>query len=168
MGRTVADTCLLFATQVGQHDSDPLSFPVDGEVFAEPWPVDLGSLRVAWSEDFGGVPVEKGIRQTMRAKMKAMKPLFRSLDEVGMDFGEADRCFDVIRAVGFLARYQEAYDKDPSSLGPNVRANYELGAKMSLADFAWAHTEQTKIYRRFQETFRDYDLVLSPTVGCTR
>src|SRR6516164_2824224 len=55
MGRTVADTCLLFATQVGEHDSDPLSYPIDGEVFAEPWPVDLGTLKVAWSEDFGGV-----------------------------------------------------------------------------------------------------------------
>src|SRR5215468_2063911 len=66
MGRSVADTCLLFATQVGCHDSDPLSFPIHGEVFAEPWAVDLGSLKVAWSEDFGGVPVEKGIRRTLQ------------------------------------------------------------------------------------------------------
>ncbi len=56
------------------------------------------------------------------------------------------------------------YDKDPNSLGPNVRANYEMTARMSLADMAWAHTEQTRIFRRFQETFRDYDLVVSPTV----
>jgi amidase len=44
-----------------------------------------------------------------------------------------------------------------------VRANYEMGAKMSLADTAWAHAEQTRIFRRFQARFRDYDLVLSPT-----
>ena len=152
MGRTVADTCLLYATQVGQHDTDPLSFPIDGAVFAEPWPVDLGSLRVAWSEDFGGVPVEKGIRRTMRAKIKAMKHLFRSLDEVKMDFGEADRCFDVVRAVSFVARYREAYEKNRELLGPNIRANYEIGANMTLADFAWAHAEQTRIFRKFQET----------------
>ena len=30
MGRTVADTCLLYATQIGQHDSDPLSLPHRG------------------------------------------------------------------------------------------------------------------------------------------
>src|SRR5215468_2873368 len=66
MGRSVADTCLLFATQVGCHDSDPLSFPVDGRSLIEPRPLDLGSLKVAWSEDFGGVPVEKGIRRTMQ------------------------------------------------------------------------------------------------------
>ena len=145
MGRTVADTCLLYATQIGQHDQDPLSFPIDGAAFAEPWPVDLGSLRVAWTEDFGGAPVEKGIRATMREKMKAMKPLFRSLDKVEVDYGEADRCFDVIRAVSFLSRYHDA--------------------KLSLADFAWAHGEETRIFRKFQELYRDYDLVLGPTVG---
>jgi len=167
MGRTVADTCLLFATQVGQHDSDPLSFPIHGEVFAEPWAVDLGSLKVAWSEDFGGVPVEKGIRRTLRAKIKAMKHLFASLDEVKMDLGEADKCFDVVRAVNFVARYRDAYENHRNLLGPNIRANYEIGANMTLADFAWAHAEQTRIFRKFQQLYKDYDLVLGPTVGVT-
>ncbi|MEM7749680.1 MAG: amidase family protein, partial [Pseudomonadota bacterium] len=44
-------------------------------------------------------------------------------------------------------------------------ANYELGANMTLADFAWAHTEQTRIFRRFQETFQDYDIVIAPSVA---
>jgi Asp-tRNA(Asn)/Glu-tRNA(Gln) amidotransferase A subunit family amidase len=167
MGRTVADACLLFATQVGLEDRDPLSYPVDELAFAEPWPVDLANLRVAWTEDFGGTPVEKGIRKTLRAKMKAMKHLFRRCDEIKMDMGEADRCFDVIRSVGFLARYGEAYRKNPQLLGPNIRANYEIGAKMNLADFAWAHTEQTRIFRKFQQLYKDYDLVIGPTIGVT-
>jgi Asp-tRNA(Asn)/Glu-tRNA(Gln) amidotransferase A subunit family amidase len=165
MGRSVADTCLLYATQIGQHDQDPLSFPVDGAAFAEPWPVDLGSLRVAWTEDFSGAPVEKGIRATMREKIKAMKPLFRSLDRVEVDYGEADRCFDVVRAVSFLSRYQDAYTNNRKMLGPNIVANYEIGAKLSLADFAWAHGEQTRLFRKFQDLYKDYDLVLAPTVG---
>jgi Asp-tRNA(Asn)/Glu-tRNA(Gln) amidotransferase A subunit family amidase len=39
-----------------------------------------------------------------------------------------------------------------------------MAADMTLADMAWAHAEQTRIFRRFQPSFRDYDLVLSPTV----
>ena len=120
MGRSVADVCLLYATQIGQHDADPLSFPIEGDAFAEPWPVDLGSLRVAYTEDFGGAPVEKGIRETFRAKIKAMKPLFRSLDKVEVDYGGADRCFDVIRAVSFLSRYQDLYTNNRKMLGPNI------------------------------------------------
>jgi len=109
MGRNVADVCLLFAAQVGQHDMDPLTFPLEAESLAEPWPIDLGSLKVAYTEDFGGAPVEKGIRATFREKIKAMKHLFRSLDKVEVDYGGADRCFDVIRAVSFLSRYHDAY-----------------------------------------------------------
>ncbi len=167
MGRTVADTCQLLAAQAGHDAIDPLSFPLDPQALGQPRDVDLGGLRVAWTEDFGQCPVELPIRQVMRDRMSKMKHLFKSCDEVGFDFGEADRCFDVLRALAFVQRYQEQYEKDRSILGPNIRANYELGAKMTLADVAWAEAEQTRIYRRFQATFRDYDLVLAPTVPVT-
>jgi amidase len=167
MGRSVADVCLLYATQIGQHDMDPLSFPLEADAYAEPWPVDLGSLKVAYTEDFGGAPVEKGIRQTFREKVKSMKHLFRRFDKVDVDYGGADRCFDVIRAVSFLSRYHDAYTNNRKMLGPNIVANYEIGAKLTLADFAWAHGEQTRIFRVFQQIYRDYDLVIGPTVGFT-
>jgi Asp-tRNA(Asn)/Glu-tRNA(Gln) amidotransferase A subunit family amidase len=163
MSRTVADTCLLMAAQAALDDCDPLSYPVDGRAFAVPEPRDPGSLRVAFTEDFGVCPVDQPIRRVFRDKIEAMRHLFRSCDAVEFEFGEADRCFDVIRAANYAARYREIYEKDPNSLGPNVRANYEVAAGMTLADMAWAHVEQTRMFRRFQHTFRDYDLVLAPT-----
>jgi amidase len=163
MGRSVADTCLLMAAQTAMDACDPLSFPVDAAGFAVPKRIDVGTLRVAWTEDFGVCPVDQPIRRTLRSRIAAMQHLFRCCDPVEFDFGGAHRCFDVLRAVSYVGRYREAYENDRASLGPNIIANYEMGAQMSLADFAWAHAEQTQIYRRFQETFRDYDLVLSPT-----
>ena len=163
MGRTVADTCLLLAAQAALDDCDPLSYPVDGRAFAAPAPRDPGSLRVAYTEDFGISPVDAPIREVFRGRIAAMRHCFRSCEEIAFDFGEADRCFDVIRAMGYAARYREMYEKDPASLGPNVRVNYEMAAGMTMADVAWAHLEQTRIFRRFQQTFRDYDLVLAPT-----
>ncbi len=163
LGRTVADACLLLGAQAAMDDCDPLSYPVDPLEFAVPEARDLGSLRVAYTEDFGICPVDKTIRKVFRDKIAAMRHLFRSCDEVTFDFAQADHCFDVIRAANYVAKYRDAYEKDPNTLGPNVRANYEIGAKMSLADMAWAHLEETRIFRRFQQTFRDYDLVLAPT-----
>ena len=107
------------------------------------------------------------IRQAMREKIAAMSHLFARCDHIVIDMGEADRCFDVVRAQGFVARYQAQYEQDPSLLGPNIRANYEIGAKMTLSDAAWAAGEQTRIFRRFQALYRDYDLILSPTVPVT-
>lgn len=163
MGRTVGDACLLLAAQAAMDACDPLSYPVDPRSFAVPEARDLAALRVAYTEDFGVCPVDRDIRRVFQGKIAAMRHLFRSCEPVEFDLREADRCFDVIRAANYLTRYRDAYEKDPASLGPNVRANYEIGARMSLADMAAAHTEQTHMFRRFQETFRDYDIVLAPT-----
>lgn len=163
MGRTVEDTCLLMAAQAAMDDCDPLSYPVDPLSFTPPQPRDLASLRVAYTEDFDVCPVDQPIRQVFREKIGAMRHLFRSCDAFAFDFAEADRCFDAIRAANYVVRYRDAYEKDPQSLGPNIRANYEIGARLSLTDVASAHTEQTRLFRRFQQTFRDYDVVLAPT-----
>jgi amidase len=167
MGRTVGDLRLLFAAQIGMDDREPLAFPLDPGAIAMARPVDLGRLRVAYTEDFGQCPVSGEIRRVFRSQIAAMRHLFRSCDEVAFDFGEADACFDVVRAQSYVDRYRDDYNKDPSSLGSNVRVNYEMAAKMTLAEMAWAHAEQTRIFRRFQARLRDYDLVLSPTVPVT-
>lgn len=167
MGRSVADAALLFAAQAAFDESDPLAYPIDGSEFATLEPADLGSLRIAWTEDFGTSPVDASIRKVFRGKIGAMRHLYRSCDEVQFDFGDADRCFDVIRAMSFVDRFRDLYDKDPGALGANVRANYEAGVRMTIADVAWAHAEQTRLFRRFQQTFRNFDFVLAPTTGVT-
>jgi amidase len=163
MGRTVADACLQLAASAGLSAGDPLTYELDPLSFLLPRHVDLGSLRVGWTEDFGVCAVDDDIRKVFRAKVEAMKHLFRSCDEVTFDLGEAHRCFDVLRAESFVAGMHEAYQRDPASLGPNTRANYEMGAKMSLVDSAWAQAEQTRILGKFQAAFEDYDVILSPT-----
>ena len=163
MGRTVADACLQLAASAGVSASDPLTYALDPMSFLLPANVDLGSLRVGWTEDFGVCAVDNQIRQVFRDKIAAMRHLFRSCDEIQFDLGEAHRCFDVLRAESFVAGMHEAYQRDPQSLGPNTRANYEMGAAMSLVDSAWAQAEQTRILGRFQAAFEDYDVILSPT-----
>lgn len=163
MGRTVADACLQMAASAGPHAGDPLSYPLDPLQFLNPGIADLGSLRVAYTEDFGACDVDDGIRATFREKIAAMRHLFAACDPIDLDVGEAHRCFDVLRAEAFVAGMRDAYEKDPSSLGPNTRANFEMGAAMNLKDCAWAQAEQTRLIKRFQRAYDDYDLILSPT-----
>ena len=50
----------------------------------------------------------------------------------------------------------------PEAMGPNLIANMEIAAALTLADRAWAHLEQTRITRRFAKAFEQYDLILAP------
>ncbi|ONN64563.1 amidase [Herbaspirillum sp. VT-16-41] len=163
MGRDVADTMLQLRATIGLHVSDPLSYAVSDSEFAALPEIDLAQLRIGYTEDFGVCEVDDGIRQVFRDKIAAIAGLVKVCEPVQVDMGEAHRAFDVIRAEAFVAGFEAAYRRDPSSLGPNTRANYEMGAAMSLSDCAWAQGEQTRIFRRFQQLYERYDLIVSPT-----
>lgn len=162
MGRTVADTAMMLAASVGPDARDPLSYPVNASAF---WPlqeVDLASLRVGTTEDFGLCLVDPEIRRVFRQRVQAIQPLVASCEPVDLQLSHADRTFDILRAESFVAAFGETYRNTPDTLGPNVRANMEIAAAITLADRAWAHLEQTRIARRFAKAFEQYDLILAP------
>lgn len=163
MGRNVAEARLQLAATAGLDSGDPLSYDVDATAFLAAREVDLSRLRVGWTEDFGVCDVDADIRRTFRRKLDAMRGLFAECEPIEVDFADAHRAFDVIRAESFVAGLRAAYENDPDSLGSNTRANYELGAAMTLADSAAAHSAQTAISRRFQRLFSRYDVILAPT-----
>ena len=163
MGRSVADACLQLAASAGPHAGDPLSHPLDPLAFLQPGAVDLSRLRVACTEDFDCCDVDPGIREAFRRRIDAIRPLVAACEPVKLQLGEVHRCFDVLRAEAFVAGMRATYERDPDSLGPNPRSNYEMGARMSLADVAWAQAEQTRVVQRFQRVFDDFDVLLSPT-----
>lgn len=164
MGRNVADTWLQLAATVGVAPNDPLSytFHMASTMAGEP-SVDLSKLRVGYTEDFGVCDVDDDIRAVFRRKIDHLKSAFAVCEEVEIDMQHAHRCFDIVRAEAFVVSLQSAYEKDPDSLGANPKANYEMGARMALKDCVWAGAEQTRIFRRFQQLFNQYDLILSPT-----
>nr|WP_315431625.1 amidase [uncultured Albidiferax sp.] len=162
MGRTVADTALQFAASVGPDPRDPLSYPVDAAQF---WPlkdIDLSRLRIGTTEDFGICIVDPEIRRVFRQRVEAIRPLVAQCEPVDLQLGDADRAFDVLRAESFVAAFADTFRNAPETLGPNVRANVEMAAAITLADRAWAHLEQTRISRRFAKAFEQYDLILAP------
>ncbi|WP_411881577.1 amidase [Polaromonas sp. YR568] len=167
MGRNVADTALLLSASVGADARDPLSYPVDASAFWPLKPVDLSTLRVGTTEDFGMCIVDPEIRRVFRQRVEAIRPLVASCEPVDLQLGDADRAFDTLRAESFVAAFADTYRKAPETLGPNVRANMEIAAAITLADRAWAHLEQTRISRRFAKAFEQYDLILAPVTPVT-
>ncbi len=162
MGRDVHDTALLMAASVGFDARDPLSAHVTAQDFLNLPQVDLSQLRVGFTEDFGLCAVDAGVRRTFRHRVEALRPWVARCEPWVPKLGDADRAFDVLRAEAFLAAFADTYRTAPETLGPNVRANVELAASITLADRAWAHLEQTRLARQFAAAFEHFDVLLSP------
>ncbi len=168
MARTVDDAMLMVAAMGGHDADDLLSRPSNietAQAMAGSAPVDLTTLRVAATSDFGFAPVERIIAEALRAKVDAAQPWLGRLAFAHPDCHGADRAFAVLRAVMFLGRHRALLRARPDQIGPNVRANIEEGLGYSAADVADALSLQTAMHRRWQAFFREHDILLAPSVA---
>ena len=171
MARNVADCALMLAAMASDNALDPLAYTMPGEAVrgrADRWhpvrPIDPAALRLAWSEDFGQAPTEGIIREAMRARAAALAPMFAVAEQAHPDVSGGDEAFEVLRAAGVLTAHAERVKTHPELCGPNMHANVAEGLGYSLADQARASTLQTQIYRRFQEFFTRYDVLVTPAI----
>jgi amidase len=170
MARTIPDTCLLLSTMVSDDARDPLATTVHGQRirragdFFPPAPVDLSCLRVALTPDFGFAPTERHIAEVFAEKTGLFRHVFARAEDATPDCSGADEAFEVLRAQNFLTSHLERVRTQPQDVGPNIRANVAEGLRYTLEDAARAHAQQTVLYRRWQEFFTGYDVVLTPSI----
>ncbi len=171
MARDAMDAALMFSAMADDDAVDPLAYTLHGrdvrrgdrDLFP-PLQVDLSSLRVAATPDFGFAPTEKAIREVFAERVAKLEPLFARVEMAHPDCAGTDEAFEVLRAAEFLAGHLEKCQKTPELVGPNIRANVEAALKYSLLDYSRAATEQTRIYRGWQDFFRKHDLIISPAI----
>jgi Asp-tRNA(Asn)/Glu-tRNA(Gln) amidotransferase A subunit family amidase len=170
MARTVADVRLMLSVMASDSGADPLATTIHGRVvrapadFAASPPVDLSSLRAAFTPDFGFAPTEAAIRAVFGRLTARLAPLFGRAEAASPDCAGTDEAFEVLRAVGFLAGHHDRVMKTPDQVGPNVRANVEEGLGYTALDVARAETAQTAIYRRWQAFFEHWDVIITPAI----
>ena len=162
MGRTVADAALLLSAQAAHDRRDPFSHALDPRLLRGPGKIELSRLKVGFTEDLGVAAVDPGIREVFRARVAKIAPLFGTCEPRDPDLGPAHEIFEILRGVIFVAAHKERLEKHRDRLGPNVIDNTERGLKYSLADVAWAQTEQTKTYRRFLTLMEEFDVLICP------
>jgi amidase len=164
MARNVPDLALLLGAIANYDARDMLAFPAGPMRM----PIaDLGTLRVAFTPDFGFAPTSNAVRTAFAVKTGLLAPLFGAADAASPDCTGADEAFEILRAVSFLAGFGATYQTNPERLGPNVRANVEEGLRYTAADVARATQIQTRLYQNWQQFFDQYDVLIAPSVTIT-
>lgn len=165
MGRTVEDAHLLLSVQAAHDPRDPFSHPGGPEIAAPLREADLGSLRVAISADLDCVPIDAAIARTFRERTARFTHVFGTVEETAPDFGPIHDVFEVLRGLSFVSAHGERVRNHRELLDRNVIDNVERGLEYSLADVAWAHVEQARIFRTYQAFFDRYDVLICPAAS---
>lgn len=165
MARDVPDLCLLLSAIATADGRDPLA-PVEppGPRLLQPAPLDLGTLRVAVTPDFGFAPTSAAVRALFAERVGRMRSWFGAADDDSPDCTGTDEAFEVLRALSFLHAHGTRAARHPDQVGPNVRANVAEGERYTAADVARAMGLQTQIFRGWQGFMSRVDLVISPAM----
>lgn len=163
MARSMDDLILMLRSCQEYDPNDPLSAVSAPDRFEALAQVDLKDLRVGYSVDFGGAPVDPDIRDTFLDRIARIAPHVKDCRPADLDLGAMDRCFDILRAESFIAAFGEALKDAPDAFGAHIAGNVALGQSLTLTDRAWAHAEQTRILRKFNAVMQDFDVILLPT-----
>ncbi|HTW26055.1 MAG TPA: amidase family protein [Acetobacteraceae bacterium] len=169
MARNVGDLALLLSVMAGADARDPLAatVPPDAAPLARPAPIDPSSLRVAATPDFGFAAMERVVVAAFEDKTAAMRDLFGVMEQASPDCRGTDEAFAVLRALGFLGAHADQVRAQPEPIGPNIRANVAEAARYGADDIARAFVTQTAIYRRWQDFFTRFDVLLAPAMSIT-
>ena len=169
MARTVADTALLLSViadrTTGSRPRDPMAFPFDSSALANLDSVDPASLRIAVSEDLGGVLVSQSTRRTFRERIERLSASVAVCEPHTIDLRRAPDVDWKVRSDLFVAQYHAEAETWSDDFNPNIRSSYDAALQTPMRDIAIARQIQMELCGEFQSIFDDYDVLLCPGVS---
>ncbi len=162
IARTVEDVAFLFSAMSGPDIRSPISMTEPGTVFSRPLARDFRKVRVAWSKDLGGLPVDPRVTGVLEAQRKVFESLGCIVEQTEPDLAGADEAFQVLRALSFAQRYAPLLEQHRDKMKDTVIWNIEQGLKLDGPRIARAMALRSDIYRRMREFMQRYEFLLLP------
>ena len=156
MARSVADVAFMLSVMAGPDARDPVSYPIDAQRFATPLVRDHSGVRIAWSLDLNGLPLDRRVRAVLEQQRHTFEGLGCIVQDACPDFGDADDVFLTLRKWASWNTHGALLAKHRAQIKPEAIWDIESGANLSGADVADAiirHGELLERIRRFQEKY---------------
>ena len=163
MARTVADVALLLSTIAGPDPRSPIAIREPGERFRAPLGRDFKGVRVAWSRDLGGLPIDRRVTATLEAQRRTLETLGCVVEDGQPDFTGAREIFQTWRAVAFAAKYGPLLAQHRHQMKDTVVWNIEQAGKLSARDVGDAETKRTALYHRVRVFMERHEFLVLPT-----
>ena len=165
MARTVQDTALMLSAIAGPDARCPVALTDAGEIFN---PVvhslerDFDGVRIAWSSDMGGLPVDPRIVSVIESQRGTFGELGCDIDDACPDFSDANEVFMTMRAASMAATRAELLRTHRDQLKDTVIWNIEEGMKLNAADVGMAEVKRAALFERVRMFMETYEFMVFP------
>ena len=123
---------------------------------------DFKGVSVAWSMDFGGLPVDPDVTTAIEAKRGVFEDLGMTVKPGQPDFSEADEVFKTLRAWSFIQGYGDLLETHRDQIKDTVIWNLEAGFALTGPQIARAEVDRTTLYHRVRRFMEHHDFMIFP------
>ena len=162
LARRVEDAAFLLSAMAGSDPRSPTSLGEPGRFFARPLARSFRKLRVAWSRNLGGLPVDKRVTRVLEAQRGALEALGCIVEEAEPDLAAADEAFQVQRALGFVEAYGGLLKTERARMKDTLVWNIEQGLQLDAARIARAAVLRTQVFHAMRCFLERYEFLLLP------
>ena len=125
---------------------------------------DLAGIRIGWSPDLGGLPVEPEVLAVLETGRAVLEDLGCVTDESAPDLDGAHEVFTTWRAWYFDLAFGPILDRQPGVLKDTVVWNIEAGRALRGPQLAETERRRAALHRRLRAWFAEHDF-LATTVA---
>ncbi|MBA4115446.1 MAG: amidase, partial [Rubrobacter sp.] len=162
MARTVRDAALMLGAISGPDPRSPISTTEPGSIFFQPLERDFEGVRIAWSRDLGGLPVDGAVTQVLDGQRHVFDSLGCVVEDAEPDFRDADEVFKVLRAWRFELAYGGLLDTHRNEMKDTVVWNIEEGRRLSGPQIGEAERRRAELYHRVRAFMENYEFLVLP------
>ena len=165
MARTVEDAALMLSAIAGPDPRAPIALPEDGAAFNpqnRPLQRDFRGVRVAWSADMGGLPVDSRVAAAMNAQRETFTALGCAVEDACPDFSGANEIFMTMRAATVATTMREHYENRREMLKDTIVWNIEEGMRLSAVDVGSAEVKRAALFERVRIFMQRYEFMVFP------
>ncbi|PWT71578.1 MAG: amidase [Proteobacteria bacterium] len=162
MARTVRDIALQLQAIAGPDPRAPLSLEEPGARFGRPLERDFRSVRLAWTRDLNGLPVEREITDRLEAQRRVFESMGMIVEDAAPDLTGADEIFKTLRAYHVELSYGRLLETHRDELKDTMVWNIEQGRALLGPDVGRAQVLRTELYHRVRAFMEDYEFLAAP------
>ena len=165
MARTVQDTALMLSAIAGPDARCPVALTDEGDSFnplTHSLERDFKGVRIAWSGDMDGLPVDPRILTVIESRRGVFGELGCDIDEACPDFSDANEVFMTMRAASMAASRAELLRTHRDQMKDTVIWNIEQGMKLTAAEIGAAEIKRAALYERVRKFMETYEFMVFP------
>ena len=162
MARTVHDTALMLSAIAGPDTRQPISIAESGERFRAPLSRDFTGVRVAWSADCGGVPMDPRVIAVLAGQRQVFESLGCVVEDACPDFTDAEEIFLTWRAWRMELRFGKMLETHRHLMKDTLIWNTQEGQKLTGPQLGRAEVKRTELYHRMRLFMERYPFFLCP------